>query len=90
MNCRGCGVDGFKVPLTRAYCSNEWVDQNPVHAFGRDSNHPFDVAPIGTRNPYTHQMIVLEDADFLYFDRISKGTGYADSVFQHSEISTRL
>ena len=82
--------DSFKVPLTRTYCSNEWVDQNPVHAFGRNSNHPFDIAPIGTRNPYTYQMIVLEDADFLYFDRISKGTGYADSVFQHTETSTRF
>ena len=82
--------DGFKVPLTRTYCSNEWVDQNPAHAFGRNSNHPFDIAPIGARNPYTYQMIVLEDADFLYFDRISKGTGYADSVFQHTETSTRF
>jgi YD repeat-containing protein len=80
--------DVFKVPLTRTYVSNEWVDRNPVHAFGRNSNHPYDIAPIGTRNPYTYQMIVLEDGDFLYFDRISKGTGYADSVFQHTETST--
>jgi YD repeat-containing protein len=82
--------DGFKVPLTRTYCSHEWVDQNPIHAFGRNSNHPYDIAPIGTRFPYTYQMIVLEDADFLYFDRISKGTGYADAVFQHTETSTRF
>lgn len=82
--------DVFKVPLTRTYVSNEWVDQNPVHAFGRNSNHPYDIAPIGARNPYTYQMIVLEDADFLYFDRISKGSGYADSVFQHTETSTRF
>ena len=80
--------DVFKVPLTRTYTSNEWVDQNPVHAFGRNCNHPYDIAPIGTRNPYTYQMIVLEDGDFLYFDRISKGTGYADSVFQHTETSS--
>lgn len=80
--------DVFKVPLTRTYASNEWVDQNPVHAFGRNSNHPYDIAPIGTRNPYTYQMIVLEDGDFLYFDRISRGMGYADSVFQHTETST--
>ena len=82
--------DGFKVPLTRTYCSHEWVDHTPIHAFGRNSNLPFDIAPIGTRNPYTYQMIVLEDADFLYFDRISKGTGYADAVFQHTETSTRF
>jgi YD repeat-containing protein len=82
--------DIFKVPLTRTYTSNEWSPSNPVHAFGRNSNHPYDIAPIGTRNPYTYQMIVLEDGDFLYFDRISKGTGYVDSVFQHTETSTRF
>jgi len=82
--------DIFKVPLTRTYTSNEWAPSNPVQAFGRNSNHPYDIAPIGTRNPYTYQMIVLEDGDFLYFDRISKGAGYADSVFQHTETSTRF
>jgi YD repeat-containing protein len=82
--------DIFKVPLTRTCVSNEWVDRNPVHAFGRNCNHPYDIAPIGTRNPYTYQMIVLEDADFFYFDRVSKGTGYGDSVFQHTETSSRF
>jgi YD repeat-containing protein len=80
--------DGFKVPLTRSYDSGDWLHRNPVHAFGRKSNHPFDIAPLGTRNPYTYQMIALEDGDFLYFDRISKGTGYADAMFQHTETST--
>jgi YD repeat-containing protein len=82
--------DVFKVPLTRSYRSNDWLPPNPAHAFGRNTNHPYDIAPLGTRNPYTYQMIVLEDGDFLYFDRISKGTGYADSVFQHTETSTRF
>ena len=82
--------DVFKVPLTRSYSSADWVHSNPVHAFGRNSNHPFDIAPVGSRNPYTHQMICLEDGDFLYFDRVSKGTGYADAVYQHTETSTRF
>jgi len=81
--------DVFEVPLTRSYRSNDW-SYHPVHAFGRNANHPFDIAPVGSRNPYTFQMITLEDGDFLYFDRISKGTGYADSVFQHTETSTRF
>jgi YD repeat-containing protein len=80
--------DGIKVPFTRSYNSRDWLHPNPVHAFGRKSNHPFDIAPLGTRNPYTYQLIELEDGDFLYFDRISKGTGYADAVFQHTETST--
>lgn len=82
--------DVFDVPLTRTYVSREWGSSNPVHAFGRNANHPFDIAPLGTRNPYTHQTIVLEDGDDLYFERISKGTGYADAVYQHTETKSRF
>lgn len=82
--------DVFEVPLTRSYNSRDWLAKNPVHAFGRNSSHPYDIAPLGSRNPYTYQMIALEDGDFIYFDRISKGTGYADAVFQHTETSTRF
>jgi YD repeat-containing protein len=82
--------DIFKVPLTRSYSSADWVTANPVHAFGRNSNHPYDIAPVGSRNPYTYQRIALEDGDFLHFDRISNGTGYSDAVYQHTETSTRF
>ena len=81
--------DVFDVPLTRAY--SLWgMHSNDVHAFGRCSNHPYDIAPVGTRNPYTEMELVMEDGDFLYFKRISPGTGYADAVFQHTETSTRF
>lgn len=82
--------DIFKVPLTRSYTSAEWLHPNHVHAFGRNSNHPYDIAPVGSRFPYTYHYIILEDGDFLYFPRISSGTGYADAVFQHTETSTRF
>jgi hypothetical protein len=82
--------DVFQVPLTRTYSSLDWLHPNPVHAFGRNTNHPYDIAPVGTRNPYTEQMIVMEDGDFLYFDRISQGTGYADAVYRHSESASRF
>ncbi|PYX04791.1 MAG: hypothetical protein DMG88_23540 [Acidobacteria bacterium] len=82
--------DVFEVPLTRSYSSSDWAHTNPVHAFGRNSNHPYDIVPLGTRNPYTYLMILFEDGDFLYFDRISKGTGYPDAVYQHTETSTRF
>jgi len=35
-------------------------------------------------------MIVLPDGDFLHFRRISRGGGYADAVYQHSETSSRF
>jgi YD repeat-containing protein len=80
--------DAMDVPLTRTYDSQDWIHPNPMHAFGINSNHPFDVAPLGHRNPYTYQLLALEDGDFLFFDRISKGGGYANSVFQHTETAT--
>src|SRR5919198_592346 len=80
--------DVFDVSLTRSYTSYDWMHSNPVHAFGRNSNHPYDIAPVGTRNPYTFQMLVLEDGEFLHFGRVSKGTGYADAVYEHTETST--
>lgn len=43
---------------------------------------------MGTRNPYTYQLIALPDGDFLYFSRISKGGGYGDAVFRHDETSS--
>jgi hypothetical protein len=55
---------------------------------GRNSNHSYDIAPRGSRWPYTFITLVLEDSDFLYFKRISDGTGYADAVFMHTETST--
>ncbi|MGI4758650.1 MAG: cytochrome c oxidase assembly factor Coa1 family protein [Janthinobacterium lividum] len=79
-----------KVAFNRSYRSDDWLGANRSHAFGRNSNHPFDVALIGARNPYTYVDLVLEDGEFLRFDRISRGTGYADAVYLHSETSTRF
>lgn len=76
------------VPLTRTYTAQDWIHPNPMHAFGLNANHRYDIAPLGTRNPYTEQFLALEDGDFLYFPRASKGTGYADAVYRHTETST--
>ena len=76
---------GFSLPLTRAYTAQDWMPLNKNHAFGMNANHQYDIAPLGTRNPYTEQYIVLENGDFLYFPRISKGSGYADAIYRHSE-----
>jgi YD repeat-containing protein len=77
--------DVFDVPLTRAYNSQDWDD---FRAFGLKSNHPYDIAPRGSRFPYTYITLMIDDGDFLYFKRISEGTGYADAVFMHTETST--
>lgn len=76
---------GLEIPLTRTYASNAWIPRNKSQAFGINATHPYDIAPLGTRNPYTEQYIVLEDDNFLYFPRVSKGTGYSDAVYRQSE-----
>ncbi len=76
---------GFELPLTRTYAAQDWVSRNKKHAFGLNSNHPYDIAPLGTRNPYTEQYIVLENGDFLYLPRVSAGSGYSNAIYRHSE-----
>jgi len=78
------------VPFTRSYNSRPWFSISEANAFGRWSTHDFDIAPVATRNPYTELLIVLPNAEFLHFPRISRGTGYADAVYQHSETSSRF
>ncbi len=82
--------DVFEVPLTRTYNSGDYIHPNRVHAFGKNMNHAYDIAPLGSRNPYTYNLIALEDGDFLFFDRVSEGGGFADAIFQHTETSTKF
>jgi len=82
--------DIFDVPLTRTYNSGDFVSSNPVHAFGKYANHPFDMGPLGTRFPYTEQMLVFEDGDFVYLPRVSEGTSFQDAIYQHTETSTEF
>jgi YD repeat-containing protein len=82
--------DVFDVPLTRTYNSGDYIHPNRSHPFGNNANHPFDICPLGTRNPYTYNMLVFADGEYLFFDRVSEGTSYADAVFQHTETSTRF
>jgi YD repeat-containing protein len=77
---------GFDIPLTRTYNAQDWMPRNTSHAFGVNANHPYDIAPLGTRNPYSEQFLVLEDGDFLYFPRVSKGTGFSDAIYRQSEV----
>lgn len=82
--------DVFNAPLERAYSSSDWGSPSHRHAFGFNASDSFDIAPTGTRWPYTYMTLMLEDNDFLYFKRISSGVGYANAVFLHTESSTRF
>jgi YD repeat-containing protein len=70
--------DSMPLTLTRAYHAWDGVSR----AFGIGGNHPYDILPVGGRYPYTYVDIVLPDGA-VHYDRISKGFGYADAVFEH-------
>jgi YD repeat-containing protein len=76
----------------RSFCCRGQLRSGPsLRKLSRaPENHPFDITPLGTRNPYTYEMLVLEDGDYLFFDRVSTGTSYLDAIFQHTETSTRF
>ncbi len=72
-------ADSLPLSLTRTY--NAW--DATVNAFGQGANHPYDICPTGTRYPYTYMRLMLEDGQAIHFERISKGTGYADAIYEH-------
>lgn len=80
--------DVFDVPLTRSYNSGDYLHPNRVHAFGKNTNHPYDRTIVGTRYPYTHLFLILEDGEYLFFPRVSRGQGFADAVYKHTESAT--
>jgi YD repeat-containing protein len=78
--------DVIPLALTRSYFA--W---NPhSRAFGVGMNHPYDICPTGTRLPYTYMDLNLEDGYEVYMPRVSKGTGYADTVFRHDQSSSEF
>jgi YD repeat-containing protein len=72
--------------LTRSY----WAWNTHSHAFGVGTNHPYDICPTGTRFPYTYMDLNLEDGYKVNMPRVSKGTGYADAVFRHTQSSSEF
>ncbi len=78
--------DIMPLSLTRTYIAWDYH----TRAFGVGANHPYDICPTGTRFPYTYMDLNLEDFYQVRMPRISKGTGYADAVFRHSETSSEF
>jgi YD repeat-containing protein len=77
---------GPSLALTRCY--RLW-DEQP-RAFGIGTNHPYDTFPMGSRQPYTFMKVVLADGSSIHYDRISKGTGYSDAVYEHVQTDTEF
>ncbi len=78
--------DVMPLSLTRTY--TVWRPNS--RAFGVGTGHPYDICPTGSRFPYTYMDLNLEDGRQVHFQRISKGTGYADAVFRHDSTSSEF
>jgi len=74
------------MPLALTRCYRLWDRES--RAFGIGWNHPYDVLPVGSRNPYTYVNLIMPDGASIHYDRISKGTGYADAVYEHTDTAT--
>ena len=57
-----------------------WKAQNQVYLPSE-----YITYPTGHRNPYTDMTLWLADTKGISFNRISKGTGYAEAVYQDTE-----
>jgi YD repeat-containing protein len=83
--------DSMPLSLTRTYRARETYGNTfDSLAFGVGTNHQYDVSPTGSRYPYTYMYLNLEDGRAIYFQRISKGTEFADAVFRHDETSSEF
>lgn len=72
--------DSMPLVLTRTYSS--WDTRS--NSFGIGTNHPYDTAPFGKRNPYNYLELALADGTVVSYPRISEGTGYRDALFEHT------
>jgi YD repeat-containing protein len=74
------------VPLAVTRCYRSW--DNNDRSFGRNATLSWDLYPTGSRQPYTYVDVNTCDGNPLHFQRISKGTSYADAVYQHRATAT--
>jgi YD repeat-containing protein len=73
------------ISLTRTYDSFDSMSQS----FGIGAMQAYDVNPVGSRFPYTFIDLDFEDGEEVHFDRISKGTGYTDAIYEHRATSSK-
>jgi YD repeat-containing protein len=71
--------DVVPLALTRGY--SLWSTQ--ARSFGVAALNAWDMFPVGTRQPYTWMELIFCDGNLLHYDRISRGTGYADAVYKY-------
>jgi len=75
-----------ETPLSVTRCYRAWDTHS--RTFGRNTALSWDLFPVGSRQPYTFIDVVPCDGYSFRYVRISKGTGYADAVYEHRITNT--
>jgi len=75
-----------ETPLSVTRCYRAWDTHS--RTFGRNTALSWDLFPVGSRQPYTFIDVVPCDGYSFRYVRISKGTGYADAVYEHRLTNT--
>jgi predicted Zn-dependent protease len=74
------------IPLAATRCYRAF--DHASRSIGRNTALSWDLFPVGSRQPYTFIEIIVCDGNPLRYERISKGTGYADAVYEHRATAT--
>jgi YD repeat-containing protein len=69
------------LPVAVTRCYGVW-DMTP-RAFGGNTSLSWDMYPFVEQHPYTHVDLFLCDGSKIRYERISKGSGYADALYEH-------
>jgi YD repeat-containing protein len=73
-------------PVAATRCYRSW----DVHSrtFGRNTALSWDMFPLGDMHPYTYMDLYLCDGNKIHYERISKGSGSADVLYEHRQTAT--
>ena len=74
------------IPLAATRCYRAF--DHASRTIGGNTSISWDMFPVGSRQPYTFIDIIACDGNSLRYERISKGTGYADAVYEHRATAT--
>jgi hypothetical protein len=74
----------FPVAATR--CFRSWDKYS--RTFGRNGALSWDMFPLGDMHPYTYMDLYLCDGSKIHYERISKGSGSADVLYEHHQTAT--
>ena len=73
-------------PVAVTRCYRSWDSQS--RTFGRNTALSWDMYPLGDMDSYTYMDLYLCDGNKIHFERISKGSGFADVLYEHRQTAT--